>query len=177
MPNAGCLLGPVPSFHTAASFTRRPRQLAFRLIIVVCDISKRIMRMKCDKNYFHVTPEHLTSDRLARRSTEAQTSGTRMLCSERFRSRRPRRVDHNIREEKSNVLHFPGAKSCYLTLNLKTRSWDNKECGLILLQNTFRRKKNPKPISNKTRCNIKPSRPLNITTHTLPSAINILLCV
>lgn len=21
------------------------------------------MKMKCDKNYFHVTPEHLTSDR------------------------------------------------------------------------------------------------------------------
>lgn len=28
------------------------------------------------KNNFHVTPEHLTSDGLARRSTEPQTSGT-----------------------------------------------------------------------------------------------------
>lgn len=55
---------PALSLHTAAGFTLRLRQLTFRLIIVVCDISKRIMRMKCDKNYFHVTPEHLTSDGL-----------------------------------------------------------------------------------------------------------------
>lgn len=32
--------------------------------------------MKCDKNYFHVTPEHLTPDRLAQRSTGDQTAGT-----------------------------------------------------------------------------------------------------
>lgn len=37
--------------------------------------------MKCDKNYFHVTPEHLTPDRLAQRSTGDQTAGTRMLSS------------------------------------------------------------------------------------------------
>ena len=67
---------PALSLHTAAGFTLRLRQLTFRLIIVVCDISKRIMRMKCDKNYFHVTPEHLTYDGLVQRSTGAQTSGT-----------------------------------------------------------------------------------------------------
>lgn len=32
--------------------------------------------MNRDKNYFHVTPEHLTSDRLAQRSTKTQTPGT-----------------------------------------------------------------------------------------------------
>ena len=72
--NLHSLFRPALSLHTTAGFMLRLRQLTFRLIIVVCDISKRIMRTKCDKNYFHVTPEHLTF-------TEAQTSGTRMLCS------------------------------------------------------------------------------------------------
>lgn len=58
----------------AFSHQRSSGQLTFPLIIVVCDISKRIRRMKCDKNYFHVTPEHLTSDGPVQRSTRAQTS-------------------------------------------------------------------------------------------------------
>lgn len=76
MPNIRRLLRLLLSCHTATSFMWRLQPLTFRLIIVVCDISKRIMRMKCDKNYFHVTPEHLTSDGLVRRSTGARTSGT-----------------------------------------------------------------------------------------------------
>lgn len=87
----------------------RLRQPTFRLIIVVCDISKRIMRMKCDKNYFHVTPEHLTSDRLARRSTEPQTSGT--SCeADSSRTKRTEKWTTKGREEKkekkSDELYF-----------------------------------------------------------------------
>lgn len=60
-----CAVATGLSLHTIAgacrSFTPRLRRATFHLIIVVSDVSKRIMRMKCDKNYFHVTSEHLTS--------------------------------------------------------------------------------------------------------------------
>lgn len=63
-------------FHTITSSRLMPRlqQPTFHLIIAVWDISKRIMRMKCDKNYFHVTVEHLTSAWPVQQSTKGQIS-------------------------------------------------------------------------------------------------------